>query len=271
MPKRKNDQNFSRRFILGCTAGVTSSLLLQPLDTFKTRIQGNSILFSRSYIEKELFNKSNFKPTNIWKGTVPTLLRASIGPGIYFSILENLRFGTSSPSQNFIKATIARTVAATVVSPLTILKTRFEWNVSKNPNIFLALKDLAQKERLRGLFVGLGPTLLRDVPQSALYLYFFSWFKTFNMSEDKEPSKQRRVFSALSAGLLSTLLTLPFDVLKTGVQIKTINDNELTLLGLLKKVIKENNFKSFFSGALPRLIRKPLQMTISWTIYDLYR
>lgn len=72
--------------------------------------------------------------------------------------------------------------------------------------------------------------------------------------------------SGLLAGMTASTITQPFDMLKTRMQLKP--SIYKTLAQSAKKVYLEEGLMGFFDGISVRLIRKPLNSAISWTIYE---
>ena len=82
-----------------------------------------------------------------------------------------------SPMLAICMGMTARSFAATVMIPVTVLKTRFESAVYNYPRMSTALVQIYSREGLRGLTCGLLPTLVRDAPFSGLYLMFYTQLK----------------------------------------------------------------------------------------------
>lgn len=64
------------------------------------------------------------------------------------------------------------------MSPITVIKTRYESGTYSYESIYAALRSIYCSEGHRGLFRGLTATLLRDAPFSGLYLMFYSQTRT---------------------------------------------------------------------------------------------
>jgi solute carrier family 25 protein 38 len=141
---------------------------------------------------------------------------------------------------------------------------------------------------LRGLTSGLLPTLLRDVPYSGLYLMFYSQLKSnakyfLNQTESKElqiedqkETKNKKVTSnstlalvnfgaSILAGILASLVTHPFDVIKTKVQ---VSKPPLKSGYVFLEIVKTEGPRGLFIGLLPRLLRRSLMTALSWTLYE---
>lgn len=246
-------RGIGHRFLLGCCAGVSSSVILQPFDVFKTKLQGN-ILYKNEIFGSYRSLFANLKLSEYWKGISPTVARASLGPGIYFALLETLNYNQSSGVTNFLKGALARSIASSVVNPLTVLKVRYEFSRNTSPGLYKGIKKIISEEGIKGLNSGLLLTLLRDVPQSGIYLAVFTSLKRKSNST---------TFCALTAGVVSTICSAPIDMMKTIVQLK---GKDISLRDTFK-----HEWKLLFRGISPRLVRKPLQMAISWIIYDNFR
>jgi hypothetical protein len=89
--------------------------------------------------------------------------------------------------ENFIVGATARSVATTVLNPITVIKTRFELaqlseferQNFKDGGIIRTLINIYKTEGLKkGLFSGLTPTLARDVPYAGLSFVFYSKTKS---------------------------------------------------------------------------------------------
>jgi len=67
--------------------------------------------------------------------------------------------------------TIARTAAATVISPIELLRTRMQSAEGTNGivGVLNGINKMVRSDGLSSLWRGLGPTLWRDVPFSAIY------------------------------------------------------------------------------------------------------
>lgn len=253
-----------KRFFLGGVAGMFSSICLQPLDVIKTRMQGNVFIEKKEKVKMRAIFQQLVKENglrSLWRGSLPTAIRSALGPGIYFAVLEQMN-AIDSPQDALIKGAFGRSIAGIIVNPITVLKTRFEWSSTSNPNLLSTLLNLARNEGLKGLFAGVGPTLARDVPQAAIYLELYQRFK-------KTDEIQRFPFatsiSSFLAAVISTTFTIPFDVFKTGQQLKS--SHRLSF----QEIIQRNGVSVLFSGMSTRLVRKPLQMSLTWTLYEMFR
>eukprot|EP00172_Hildenbrandia_rubra_P004177 Plantae.Rhodophyta-Hildenbrandia_rubra.ctg7962.p2 GENE.Plantae.Rhodophyta-Hildenbrandia_rubra.ctg7962~~Plantae.Rhodophyta-Hildenbrandia_rubra.ctg7962.p2 ORF type:complete len:373 (-),score=46.32 Plantae.Rhodophyta-Hildenbrandia_rubra.ctg7962:1318-2436(-) len=181
-------------FFAGATSGAVTTLLLQPLDVAKTRMQ-MSAAFNRTV---GLHSAIDLRPNTgilatirgiirsdrlrgLWRGVSPTILRNMTGVGIYFVSLTKLTTylrnpdGTLSDASTLLAGACARSAAVALLCPLSVVKTRFEAVelAGKYTGIFNAIYTIAKKERLKGLFSGLSPAIARDAPYSALYMLLY--------------------------------------------------------------------------------------------------
>eukprot|EP00088_Acartia_fossae_P000903 TRINITY_DN10341_c0_g1_i10.p1 TRINITY_DN10341_c0_g1~~TRINITY_DN10341_c0_g1_i10.p1 ORF type:complete len:272 (-),score=32.34 TRINITY_DN10341_c0_g1_i10:581-1396(-) len=262
-----------------------SSVILQPLDMVKTRQQ---LLPRLSMLQHSKYILRHEGILAFWKGLVPTLARTVPGVGVYFSSLRTLQSSClgdipPSPSQSLMLGCAARCTAGILLIPVTVIKTRFESGVYVYNGIYQALKTLLKTEGLRGLTSGLFPTLLRDVPYSGLYLMFYSQLKTssnelINLKDDAEnntePSRMnfaaetkwvRHFGCSIVAGVLASVVTHPFDVIKTKVQ---VSKSPLSSGKATKGILLHEGLGGFFVGLLPRLLRRTFMTALSWTLYE---
>jgi solute carrier family 25 protein 38 len=75
---------------------------------------------------------------------------------------------------------MSRALSAAVMSPVTLVKTRMEYGgpmATQYRSTWHALSTIAAQEGPRGLFRGLGPTVLANAPFSALYYMFYTKIK----------------------------------------------------------------------------------------------
>lgn len=186
-------------FLGGATSGCISTLLLQPLDVIKTRMQMSSA-FNRSVnLQQALSIQSNtgvwrtFRTivaqdsvAGLWRGVVPTFVRNSLGVGLYFVTLSSIssfaanrdsrsKDGAMSNRVALFAGAFSRSFAVCMLCPLSVVKTRMETVEFSNKytGVLNALTSIARKEGPRGLFAGLVPAIVRDAPYSALYMLIY--------------------------------------------------------------------------------------------------
>jgi len=241
-----------RAFLSGSLSATCSTILFQPFDLIKTRIQNDPNKLSVIQVVRH----DNLR--SLWRGTTPSLVRTVPGIGLYFMSIDFLNGLLARPPSAVEAAFIgvtARGLAGVVLHPMTVVKTRFESGQFKYSSLSRALSDMYYKEGVRGLFKGFTPTVLRDAPYSGLYYMFFSQLK-----RDDRP-----VFvCGLSAGLLASLVTQPFDVLKTKMQLQNLNN----IYAAAVFVFRSKGVNGFFAGTTPRIMRRSLMSALSWTLFD---
>jgi solute carrier family 25 protein 38 len=145
----------------------------------------------------------------------------------------------------------------------------------KYNNTAHALLTIARQERLRGLFSGLAPTLIRDAPYSGLYLLMFSNLRDMFADGSQENSMGTFV-AAMIAGSVATVVTHPPDVVRTRLQLRR---NMLAALGnaahaaplpavRVGDIIRQEGVLALWSGIAPRVVRRTLQQAITWTLFE---
>ncbi|KAG0679982.1 hypothetical protein C6P40_004963 [Pichia californica] len=283
------EQKTTRHLIAGFAGGLTSAICLQPLDLIKTRVQQ-----SKDSTISSVFKNLN-SVSQLWRGTLPSALRTSIGSALYLSTLhlarsnlsnfkntQNPIFNASSKLpklliyENIIIGMISRSFVGFLTMPITVIKIRFESNFYQYNSMKEAIKDIFSKYGIKGFFKGFGATCLRDAPYAGLYISSYEQLKSIlpkflnlktnsNNELNHLSSSIVNSSSAIIASTFSTFLTAPFDTIKTRMQLspeiyKTFSQTTIKLYN--------ENFLNFFNGLSLRLIRKGGSAAIAWCMYE---
>lgn len=190
-------------FIAGLSTGIVSASLLQPADLLKTRVQqsGSASLYP---IFQEIRKGPNTL-RQLWRGTLPSVIRTGLGSALYFSTLNALRQHVASSNilastgfvanshsgsrnssstlpqlsnlANLSTGAVARASAGLVMMPVTIIKIRFESSLYSYKSLLGAAGAILKSEGIKGFFTGFGATAIRDAPYAGLYVLFYEQSK----------------------------------------------------------------------------------------------
>lgn len=265
-----------KAFLAGSCSGTCSTIMFQPLDLIKTRLQqgheGHQGGLSMRRVVGEVVTRQG-GVLGLWRGLGPSLARTVPGVGLYFSsvtwLRENICDTRPTCVQSVLVGGLARGFAGSVLIPATVIKTRLESGLYSYNGVVSALKHIIKTEGVRGLTAGLGPTLARDVPFSGLYLMFYEQLKqqlTFSCSTSTAPT-----LAGLGAGLLASLVTHPADVIKTRMQLSS--DDRMGVLKTTKMMYRHrppgtSGVLVFYRGLVPRMMRRTLMSALAWTVYE---
>jgi solute carrier family 25, member 39/40 len=157
----------------------------------------------------------------------------------------------------------ARASVTSLVSPLELIRTNLQSTpISPDrPNTLASvLASIRRLVRLNGpqyLWRGLGTTLWRDVPFSGLYWASYESGKRLLRKGGYEGASAAFVSGATS-GILASLVTSPFDVMKTRRQAMIMSNSATTTTAtfpLIAQVARTEGVAALFAGIGPRMIK----------------
>ncbi|XP_038835015.1 mitochondrial glycine transporter B-like isoform X4 [Salvelinus namaycush] len=262
----------------GSLSGTCSTLLFQPLDLVKTRLQTlqnnmkpGAPKVGMMTVLVQVIRTESF--LGLWKGVSPSFVRCIPGVGIYFSTFYSLKqhYFQEGRAPNAGEAVLlgagARAVAGVCMLPVTVIKTRFESGRYNYVSVLGALKSVCETEGPRALFSGLTATLLRDAPFSGIYVMFYSQAKRSLPPEvSSSPYAPLGNFGCgVMAGVLASVVTQPADVVKTHIQ---VSPSHWTTKDAIRYIYTEHGLRGFFRGAVPRSLRRTLMAAMAWTVYE---
>mmetsp|Transcript_12378 Transcript_12378/g.25456 ORF Transcript_12378/g.25456 Transcript_12378/m.25456 type:complete len:313 (-) Transcript_12378:11-949(-) len=268
--------------LAGCASGTITAFITQPFDVLRTVMQsGANRPPSMVAATKLIVNQNGFE--GLWRGVVPTVYRVGGGTAVYFCCLNQLKFslvgaGDSVHSQQnsgrraFASGFLARAVAATVMMPFTVVKTRFEAG-ERQLSVLHTMQKIAMTER-GGLTRGSLPTILRDAPFSGVYLLgltkLMAAAQMFNASSFLPPSVVT-FGTGLVAGAFATVVTNPPDVIRTRMQVHaegiSVAGRGMTAI-TLEFMRTEGVVRLFTLGLAPRIVKKSYQAAMTWALYQ---
>ncbi|XP_065181150.1 mitochondrial glycine transporter B-like [Sycon ciliatum] len=276
-------------FMAGAISGTCSTLLLQPLDLVKTRLQvrttasatscgvaPNPMLVRGGMVATFTTVVQHEKLSGLWRGLSPSLSRCVPGVGLYFTTLTALQ-QTVVPEDR--KATafealciggLARSLTCGALLPITVVKTRFESGNFQYSSVVGALKNVKTQEGFRGLYSGCYATLLRDAPFSGLYYLFYSEGKKalddFHQRNGMEQFHTSMQFGVgLLAGILACGITHPADVVKTRLQSQIQRSSTISVA---MQIYQNEGIATFLHGFAPRVMRRSINAALAWTLFD---
>jgi len=171
-----------------------------------------------------------------------------------------------SPHGDLFAGAVARIAVGLVLNPVTLVKAQFESNLHPRRTLTASLQHIIQTYGKRGLLLGFGASVLRDAPYSGIFVLSYELIKR---EAAHMPFVSIPIALALSSGAaatISTVLTQPFDVAKTNMQLRPTHYSgvwqTLVLLG------QERGLKGYFDGLLFRTAKKGLSSATLWAVYE---
>ncbi|KAJ3116684.1 hypothetical protein HDU96_009035 [Phlyctochytrium bullatum] len=225
----------------------------------------------------------------LWRGAGPTALRTVPGTAVYFTVLDKTKRGlqrltgnggfgaqffSSANSINLVAGGLSRLTVGLVMMPITVIKVRYESSLFRYNSLSHAIMSIWKEDGIKGFFYGAAATALRDAPFAGTYVMFYEILKPAysaiilptHLATVTEHSTLVNIASSVTAGVVSTAITQPFDVLKTRLQLKPAEYRN-SVYGFLK-IAREEGAHGFFIGLIPRVVRKSFSSAITWTVYE---
>ncbi|KAI8639403.1 mitochondrial carrier domain-containing protein [Parasitella parasitica] len=153
----------------------------------------------------------------------------------------------------------AGVISSVVTCPLDVVKTRLQNQAIghfKYRGTMGTIRRIRLEEGIRGLYRGLGPTVVGYLPTWAIYFTVYDYCKINWAKGDIENDWLAHISSAMTAGMVSTTLTSPVWVIKTRFMTQTTRSPHRynTILEAFAMIAKHEGIRGFYKGLGPSLI-----------------
>lgn len=299
-PPRKNyATSVFRNAISSTLAASVVATVVTPLDVVKVRVQahvcpvgGSNPCEDPKHVEnaidaaRKIIRSEGVR--GLWRGLNVTLLLAIPSTGMYFTLYEAFREqlgvyypDASKPTTAICAGAAARIVTATAASPLELARTSLQAGVGgPDATVISVLRNIRRTQGVRALWRGLGPTLLRDAPFSAIY-----WSTYESLKDPARSILPHRMFTTgndfsvylgagIGAGGLAALCTVPADVIKTRRQAVFatagvgLRSRTSTPFVIAREIVRTDGVRGLFRGAGPRVAKVGPACSIMMAAYE---
>lgn len=226
---------------------------------------------------------------SLWSGLPPTLVMAVPATVIYFTCYDQLRdllrfgLGLQGSHVPLVAGGLARLGAVTVISPLELVRTKMQSRRLSYSELRVCIRSAVAQDGVLSLWRGWGPTVLRDVPFSALYWFNYELVKT-HLCEQSGLNQANFSISFTAgavSGAVAAVLTLPFDVVKTRRQIQlgemdslsspsvlAVKKKPSSTWNIMRDIWAELGYRGLFTGFLPRVIKVAPACAVMISTYE---
>ncbi|KAL3687959.1 hypothetical protein R1sor_014268 [Riccia sorocarpa] len=176
----------------------------------------------------------------------------------------------------FFAGAIAGAAAKTVTAPLDRVKLLMQVHgvqaaqagVKKGIGFLEAILKIGVEEGVRGYWKGNLPQVIRVIPYSAVQLFAYETYKKLLKGDNEELPVLSRLAAGACAGMTSTLVTYPLDVLRLRMAI----DPAAKSMGQVAlSIMKEEGFASFYRGLGPSLLGIAPYIALNFCVFDLVK
>ena len=261
-------------FINGGLAGMTATVVIQPVDMVKVRLQlaGEGARTgprpSALGITRDIIAAG--KVLDLYTGLSAGLLRQAVYTTARLGFFEtfmkqlNSRADAAERKVTFAERAVAGLsaggIAAMIGNPADLALIRMQADGLKPKearanyrSVFDALARIPKNEGVAALWAGALPTVIRAMALNMGQLTFFAESKA-QLKQHTSLSSQNQTFAASAiAGFFASFLSLPFDFIKTRLQKqqKDPKTGQLPYRGVLdcaRKVVAEEGWLRFYRG-----------------------
>ncbi|PIN08024.1 Mitochondrial solute carrier protein [Handroanthus impetiginosus] len=176
----------------------------------------------------------------------------------------------------FAAGAIAGAAAKTVTAPLDRVKLLMQTHglragqdgAKKGIGFIEALTLIGKEDGIKGYWKGNLPQVIRIIPYSAVQLFAYETYKKLFRGKDGELSVIGRLAAGACAGMTSTFVTYPLDVLRLRL---AVEPGYKTMTEVALNMLREEGFASFYNGLGPSLIGIAPYIAVNFCVFDLVK
>lgn len=252
-----------REFVAGGFGGTAGIISGYPLDTLRIRLQ-NTKNGSAFTIFKHMVSREG--PSSLYRGMAAPLASVTFQNAMVFQTYAVLSRAFDRPVSAkdppsykgvALGGTGTGALQSLLLSPVELIKIRLQLHnlgqmtESRTGPVMLA-KNIWRKEGLRGLYRGLGVTVMRDGPSHGLYFWTYEYMREQlhpGCRKSGEESLNTMLIAGGLAGVASWISCYPLDVVKTRIQAQTPSSLKYNgILDCFKKSINEEGYSVLWRG-----------------------
>ncbi|EEF38093.1 S-adenosylmethionine carrier 1, chloroplastic/mitochondrial isoform X2 [Ricinus communis] len=238
---------FVEGLIAGGIAGVVADAALYPLDTIKTRLQaahgGGKIMLKGLY-------------SGLGGNLAGSLPASALFVGVYEPVKQKLLKSLPENLSSFAQLTagaVGGAISSLVRVPTEVVKQRMQ--TGQFTSATNVVRVIVAKEGFKGLYVGYGSFLLRDLPfdavQFCIYEQLLTRYKLAAQRDLKDP--EIAVIGAF-AGAITGALTTPLDVIKTRLMVQGSGNQYKGIFDCARTISREEGVHALLKGIGPRVL-----------------
>ncbi|RZC33877.1 mitochondrial ornithine transporter 1, partial [Asbolus verrucosus] len=265
-------------FTAGFLGGIALVYVGQPLDTIKVKMQTFPTVYTGMVNCFMRTLKSDGVYRGLYAGTVPALAANITENSVLFfcygfcqkfiqKLSDTPTIMELSTIQNATAGFLASFFSSVAITPCELIKCKLQAMYEmQNQQAFLGqkvekmgptelIRQIVREDGPVGLFRGLVPTLVREMP--GYFLFFGSYegarelFTLPGQSKDDIGLFKTMVAGAIGGASFWTL-TYPVDVAKSRIQ---VTNSSMNMFSMIVKIGKEEGVKALYTGLKPTVLR----------------
>ncbi|KAF8394927.1 hypothetical protein HHK36_018866 [Tetracentron sinense] len=176
----------------------------------------------------------------------------------------------------FAAGAIAGAAAKSITAPLDRVKLLMQTHgvrvgqesAKKAIGFIEAIALIGKEEGIKGYWKGNLPQVIRIIPYSAVQLFAYETYKKLLQGKDGELSVVGRLVAGACAGMTSTLVTYPLDVLRLRL---AVEPGCRTMSEVALNMLRDEGIASFYNGLGPSLLGIAPYIAVNFCIFDLVK
>uniref|UniRef100_A0A0N5B5W0 Mitochondrial thiamine pyrophosphate carrier n=1 Tax=Strongyloides papillosus TaxID=174720 RepID=A0A0N5B5W0_STREA len=280
----------------GFLTGITTRLIVQPLDVLKIRFQ----LQEEPTIGKERGKYRNINQaiktiykeegiTAFWKGHIPAQLLSQIYAVVQFTTYLQFakcftevfkEYNQNKEIGDFLAGSLSGSLSITASMPFDVIRTRMvaQGKPKVYKNIFDASKKIFLKEGYRGFYKGLSASITQTAPFTGLqFLSYNCLANIWNKMISNNNSPMGSVICGGLSGCFSKFLMYPFDVVRHRMQVLASDrqgfgkaTNHIGMINTFKKILYEESILGLYKGLVASILKAGVMAGLSFCSFELF-
>ncbi len=293
---RKTPPSMFKLLGAGAAAGATTKTCVAPLERIKILFQIQGMMAPKKNTKgyrnighafKQIYQNEGV--LSFWKGNGTNVLRVIPVYALKFGFNDKFKAMVRKPNQEklnisqlIVSGTMAGLFQACITYPLETVRTRLTLGRTMGAQydgIVHCFTTTIRVEGVRGLYKGLGPTILSGAPYVGLQMTFFEVFGRVIVSTMGKPwTEDHNILTKLStgslAGITAQTITYPGDTIRRRMQTNGMKGEAKVYsssMDCLRKIVSKEGVGGLFKGLRVNVIRAIPGAGIQFLAYDTYK
>eukprot|EP01025_Chloroclados_australasicus_P062391 TRINITY_DN8196_c0_g1_i1.p1 TRINITY_DN8196_c0_g1~~TRINITY_DN8196_c0_g1_i1.p1 ORF type:complete len:342 (+),score=20.26 TRINITY_DN8196_c0_g1_i1:85-1026(+) len=280
-----------RDTIAGIAAGVTTVVLLHPIDVVKIRLQvsdgtgSGPVYRNTAQAIQTIWRAEGVR--GLYAGIVPSILASGVSWGLYWTVYQAFKARSSQNSgdwrSHFSSAVQASMMGILITNPLWVVRTRLMLQVryrglnsgaQEYHGIVHCFYSIARKEGIKGFYKGIVPALMLSLNPT---LQFTAYEQLKRLGEKLQLDKQSGGFDTLGYGAMAKLcssgITYPLQVIRSRLQ-QRLDGKKMdyrNIIAAVRITLRREGWRGLYKGFLANVLRTMPQASLQFFTYEMVR